>query len=106
MNIKLILKIIAIICIIPLSLMIIDCIRISNNIDKPFITIKEEKYDKSQIINTPDGPVEIGEYGTNYIGLGYTKTEYKKWQIAKDLPRSGFVVKLFGFITIYGYEQQ
>ena len=106
MNIKLIIKIIKIICIIPLSLMIIDCIRISNHVDKPIIIIKEESYDKSKIVNTSSGPVEVGEFGTTYVGLGYTKTVYRKWQYARDMTRNGYIVKLFGFIGIYGYESQ
>ena len=83
---------------------IIDCIRIDNFNDKPFITISEQSYDNVEKIDYPNENIEVGEYGTTYIGLGYTKRCYRKWQLDKSITRMGYCTYLFGFIVVNGFE--
>ena len=104
MNKKVLGIILLVVFILWIIYIVADCIRINNFSDKPFITISEKNYDNVEQINNYGQIIEVGEYGTTYIGLGYTKTIYKKWQVAKDLPKLGFNIKLFGIITISGFE--
>lgn len=107
---KLVKKIILIICIIRIISIIwmtfiyVDCIRISNFHDKPLIVINEKNYDNVRKIEDIYESIEVGEYGTIYTGLGYTKKRYQKWQLDKSLSRAGYSVYLFGFIPVSGFE--
>lgn len=102
-----ILKILLLIFIIWIIFAIADCFRISNlnEKSKPLITIATKEYDNVEQKETPDGDViEVGEYGKIYIGLGYTKKYYRKWQIDKVTARTGYLVYLLGFIRIGEFQ--
>ena len=95
MNKKIILKIVILIFSLWAIFVIIDCFRMHN--------LGENSVEQ---VETSDGKIEVGESGTIYIGLGYTKKYYKKWQIDKSVAKLGYSLDLFGFITIDGFEYQ
>ena len=104
MNKKMIVTIILSILVLWIIYVVIDCIRINNFNDKPLITISEKNYDYVEQVDNYGENIEVGEYGTIYVGLGYTKTVCRKWQVAKDLPKIGFHIKLFGIIPVAGFQ--
>lgn len=110
MNKKIILKIVILIFSLWAIFVIIDCFRMhnlgENSGGKPLITLYAKKYENIEQVETSDGKIEVGESGTIYIGLGYTKKYYKKWQIDKSVAKLGYSLDLFGFITIDGFEYQ
>ena len=102
MNKKVLGIILLVVLILWIIYVIVDCIRIDNFNAKPLIIISEKSYGNVEQIEN----IEVGEYGTIYVGLGYTKKVYRKWQVAKDLPKMGYCTYLFGFIVVNGFEYQ